>query len=190
MKTTNYNIILGSNSARRQELLSKMGFQFKVKVSNKEEIYPNKLKGKEVSEFLAIQKSDNLKENLQKNELLITADTIVVIDNKILGKPKSKEESCEMIQSLSRKKHEVITSVALTSNDKQEVFSVLTKVTFNTISEKEINFYITKYSPFDKAGSYGIQEWIGLIAIHKIEGSYTNVVGLPTSELYNKIRDF
>ncbi|MEJ6749613.1 MAG: Maf family nucleotide pyrophosphatase [Flavobacteriales bacterium] len=190
MKITNYNIILGSNSARRQELLSEMGFQFKVKVSNKEEIYPNKLKGKEVSEFLAIQKSDNLKENLQKNELLITADTIVIIDNKILGKPKSKEESCEMIQSLSGKKHEVITSVALTSNYKQEVFSVLTKVTFNTISEKEINFYITKHSPFDKAGSYGIQEWIGLIAIHKIEGSYTNVVGLPTSELYNKIRNF
>ena len=95
-----------------------------------------------------------------------------------------------MIQSLSGKKHEVITSVALTSTEKQEVFSVTTKVTFNPLSDNEINFYITKYSPFDKAGSYGIQEWIGLIAIHKIEGSYTNVVGLPTSELYSKIRDF
>lgn len=187
---TNYNIILGSNSLRRQELLSEMGFQFKVKVSDKEEVYPNKLIGKEVSEFLAIQKSDNLKENLQKNELLITADTIVVIDNKILGKPKSKEESCEMIQSLSGNKHEVITSVALTTNEKQEVFSVTTKVTFNPLSDNEINFYIENYSPFDKAGSYGIQEWIGLIAIHKIEGSYTNVVGLPTSELHSKIRDF
>ena len=190
MKTTNYNIILGSNSPRRKELLSEMGFQFKVKVSDKEEVYPNKLKGKEVSEFLAIQKSDNLKENLQKNELLITADTIIIIDNKILVKPKSKQESSEMIQSLSGKKHEVITSLALTSTEKQEVFSVTTKVTFNPLSDNEINFYITKYSPFDKAGSYGIQEWIGLIAIHKIEGSYTNVVGLPTSELYNKIRDF
>ena len=190
MNITNYKIILGSNSPRRQELLSEMGFQFELRVSNKEEVYPNKLIGKEVSEFLAIQKSDNLKENLQKNELLITADTIVVIDNKILGKPKSKEESCEMIQSLSGNKHEVITSVALTTTEKQEVFSVTTKVTFNPLSDNEINFYIENYSPFDKAGSYGIQEWIGLIAIHKIEGSYTNVVGLPTSELHSKIRDF
>jgi len=190
MKITNYNLVLGSNSPRRKEILTEMGFQFEVRVSNKEEVFLDNLKGKEVSEFLAIQKAKNLQENMKENELLITADTIVVINNKILGKPKSKEESYKMIQSLSGNKHEVITSVSLTTTDKQEVFSVTTKVTFNTISDKEINFYIENYSPFDKAGSYGIQEWIGLISIQKIEGSYTNVVGLPSQKLFEKIRLF
>ena len=190
MKITNYKIILGSNSPRRKELLSKMGIDFKVITSDKEETYPKHLKGKEVSDFLSIQKSENLKETLNENELLITADTIVLLDNKILGKPNSKEESYKMIKSLSDKKHNVITSVTLTTTKKQKTFSVSTIVIFNNISDKEINFYIENYSPFDKAGSYGIQEWIGLISIHKIVGSYTNVVGLPTSELYNKIRDF
>jgi len=190
MKITNYKIILGSNSPRRKDLLSEMGIDFKVITSDKEETYPKHLKGKEVSDFLSIQKSDNLKETLKEKELLITADTIVVLDNKILGKPKSKEESYKMIQSLSDKKHNVITSVTLTTTKKQKTFSVSTTVTFNTISDKDIHFYIEKYQPFDKAGSYGIQEWIGLTSIEKIEGSYTNVVGLPTSELYKKITIF
>jgi len=190
MKITNYNIVLGSNSPRRKEILTQMGFKFEVRVSDKEELFSDTLKGKEVSEFLAIQKSDNLKDTLQNNELLITADTIVVHDNQILNKPKTENQAIKMLTSLSSSTHEVITSFCLLSTEKREVYSETTLVTFSELSEESILYYIKKYKPFDKAGSYGIQEWIGLTSIKKIEGSYSNVVGFPTSELYKKITNF
>ena len=190
MNLTKHNIVLGSNSPRRKEILSQMGFDFKVIISDKEEKYPTNLKEKEVSEFLSIQKADHLKENLQDNDLLITADTIVVCDNIILNKPKDKLEATEMLLSISGKTHKVITSVCLQSVKKRNVFSEETLVTFSKLTEEMISFYIEKFQPFDKAGSYGIQEWIGLISIEKIEGSYTNVVGLPSSKLFQRIRNF
>lgn len=190
MKLTKYNIVLGSNSPRRKDILTQMGFDFKVITSDKEEIFPANLREKEVSEFLSIQKADYLKENLQDNDLLITADTIVVCDNIILNKPKDNLEATEMLFSLSGRTHRVITSVCLQSVKKRNVFSEETLVTFSTLTEEIISFYIETSQPFDKAGSYGIQDWIGLISIDKIEGSYPNVVGLPSSKLYQKIRNF
>lgn len=167
-----------------------MGFIFKVRVSNKEEIYPSNLNEKQVSEFLAIQKANHLIENLQDNDLLITADTIVVCKNTILNKPKDKEEAKEMLLTLSGKTHKVITSVCLQSSDKRIFFSEETLVSFSILTEEMISFYIENSQPFDKAGSYGIQEWIGIVAVDKIEGSYTNVVGLPSAKLFHEIRKF
>ena len=190
MKITNYNIILGSNSPRRREILSQMGIDFEVRVSDKEELYPENLKKEEVSKFLAIQKANNLRNELQEYELLITSDTIVLNDGEIFNKPKNEKEAKEMLQSLSGKTHQVITSVCLFSTEKIKVFSERTNVTFYELSEEMINFYIQNYNPFDKAGSYGIQEWIGYIAVEKIEGSYNNVVGFPSSRIFNEIRNF
>lgn len=189
MKITNYNLVLGSNSPRRKKILTEMGLSFEIRVSEKEEKFSESLKGKEVSEYLSKQKSKNLSDTLENNELLITADTIVVSNN-ILNKPENKEEATIMLRSLSEETHQVITSVCLTSTKKLEIFSEITEVKFSKLSEEMINYYIENYSPFDKAGSYGIQEWIGLIAIEKINGSYTNVVGLPSQKLFEKIRLF
>jgi septum formation protein len=190
MKITNYNIILGSNSPRRREILSQMGIEFEVRVSDKEELYPENLKKEEVSEFLAIQKANNLRNDLREDELLITSDTIVLNDGEILNKPKNEKEAKEMLQSLSAKTHKVITSVCLLSTEKIKFFSERTNVTFSKLSDEIIQFYIENYNPFDKAGSYGIQEWIGYIAVEKIEGSYNNVVGFPSSRVFNEIRNF
>ena len=190
MKITNYNLVLGSNSPRRKEILTEMGLSFYTRISDKEEKFSEELKGKEVSEYLSKQKSKNLSGTLENNELLITADTIVVNNNSILNKPKNKEEAILMLRSLSEETHQVITSVCLTSTKKLEIFSEITEVKFSKLSEEMIDYYIDNYSPFDKAGSYGIQEWIGLIAIEKINGSYTNVVGLPSQKLFEKIRLF
>ena len=190
MKITNYNLVLGSNSPRRKEILTEMGLSFYTRISDKEEKFSEELKGKEVSEYLSKQKSKNLSGTLETNELLITADTIVINNNSILNKPKNKEEAILMLRSLSEETHQVITSVCLTSTKKLEIFSEITEVKFSKLSEEMIDYYIDNYSPFDKAGSYGIQEWIGLIAIEKINGSYTNVVGLPSQKLFEKIRLF
>ena len=156
MNLTKYNIILGSNSPRRKDLLSKIGFDFKIIICDKEEIFPKHLKEKEVSEFLSIQKADYLKENLHNNDLLITADTIVVCDHIILNKPKNKLEAKEMLLSLSGNTHKVITSVCLQTLKKRKVFSEVTLVTFSKLTEDMISFYIERFEPFDKAGSYGI----------------------------------
>ena len=190
MNITNYNLVLGSNSPRRKKILTEMGLSFEIRISDKEENFPEKLEGKKVSEYLAKQKSNYLSETLKSNELLITADTIVVNNNIILNKPENKEEATKTLRLLSEKTHEVITSVCLSSMKKSEIFSEITKVRFSKLSEKMVSYYINNYSPFDKAGSYGIQEWIGLIAIEKINGSYTNVVGLPSQKLFEKIRLF
>lgn len=154
------------------------------------ESYQANLSPEEIAVFLAIQKSDALKSTIKADEILITADTIVVKEGKILNKPKDEQEASGMLTFLSDDMHEVITGVCLLNNEKKEVFSVNTKVFFKKLTKQEIDFYIKEYKPFDKAGAYGIQEWIGLIGIKKITGSYFNVVGLPIAELYQKLIQF
>ena len=185
-----FTIILGSASPRRKELLSDIGLKFSIQTTNKEECYPTNLKDHKIAEFLAKQKSEFLSDNLQQNDLLITADTIVSFKNKLLNKPKNKEEAFKTLNKLSENKHKVITGVCLKSKNKEIVFSATTRVTFKALSEDEIHHYINKYNPYDKAGAYGIQDWIGKIGINNINGSYTNVVGLPISELYQHLKLF
>jgi len=185
-----YNIILGSASPRRKELLSDLGLTFSILTTNKEETFSRLLKQEEIAEFLAKQKSEFLSENLQQNDLLITADTIVSFKNELLNKPKNKEEAFRTLNKLSENTHKVITGVCLKSKNKEIVFSVTTLVTFKALSEDEIHHYINKYNPYDKAGAYGIQDWIGKIGVNNINGSYTNVVGLPISELYQHLKLF
>lgn len=190
MKITNHKIILGSNSPRRQKILSDLGIPFEIRISKQQETYPLHFSRTNISEHLAKQKARNLQNTLKKNELLITADTIVIKDKIILNKPRTTKDAKNMLQLISGNSHEVITSVCLTSKNKQEIFSDITLVYFSDLSKKIIEHYIKKYNPFDKAGSYGIQDWIGLVSIKRIEGSYTNVVGLPSSKLFDKIRNF
>jgi len=183
-------IVLGSASPRRRDLLRAIINDFEIKVSDLNEEYPKGLKEKEICEFLAIQKSEVLSIKIKKNEILITADTIVIKGDQILNKPKNKQQAKEMLVSLSDSSHKVITSVCLRDQQKKLVFSSITKVFFKSLSDAEINYYVEKYKPLDKAGSYGIQEWIGMIGITKIEGSYFNVVGLPIAKLYQKLIQF
>ena len=185
-----FTIILGSASPRRKELLSDIGLKFSIQTTNKEECYPTNLKDHKIAEFLAKQKSEFLSDNLQQNDLLITADTIVSFKNKLLNKPKNKEEAFKTLNKLSGNTHKVITGICLKSKKKEIVFSVTTLVTFKALSENEIHHYINKYNPYDKAGAYGIQDWIGKIGVNNINGSYTNVVGLPISELYQHLKLF
>jgi septum formation protein len=185
-----YNIILGSASPRRKELLTDLGLIFSIQTTNKEETFSRLLKQEEIAEFLAKQKSEFLSEDLQQNDLLITADTIVSFKNELLNKPKNKEEAFRTLNKLSENTHKVITGVCLKSKNKEIVFSATTLVTFNSLSEEEIHHYINKYNPYDKAGAYGIQDWIGKIGINNINGSYTNVVGFPISELYQHLKLF
>ena len=182
-------IILGSASPRRKELLKSLGIDFEIRVKDLKEEYPKNLKEKEISEFLAIQKSEQLSKTLKSDEILITADTIVVKDDRVLSKPKDKLEAKEMLQFLSGDEHSVITSVCLRNKQKQEIFSSTTKVFFKSLSAAEIDFYVKEYKPFDKAGAYGIQEWIGLVGVEKIEGSYFNVMGLPLNKLYSELKN-
>jgi len=185
-----YTIILGSASPRRKELLTDIGLDFSIKTTEKEEDFPDKLKGKDIAEFLAKQKSEFLSENLKTTDLLITADTIVSFKNELLNKPQNKKEAFNTLSKLSGNTHKVITGVSIKTLKKEIVFSTTTMVTFNQLTEEEINFYIHNHNPFDKAGAYGIQDWIGKIGIKSIEGSYSNVVGLPTSELYERLKSF
>lgn len=190
MNLSNYKIILASGSPRRKQMLDDLGFCFNVKKTNTDESYPKTLDVNKVAEYLSIKKADSFKNKMANNELVITADTVVVIDNKILGKPSNKQEAIEMLNSLSGKEHKVITGVCLLTNEKQTAFSSITKVFFKELNEKEINYYIDKFQPYDKAGSYGIQEWIGLVGVERIEGSYFNVVGLPVQRLYTELMKF
>ncbi|MEC9209819.1 MAG: Maf family nucleotide pyrophosphatase [Bacteroidota bacterium] len=189
-KLKNYTITLGSASPRRKQLLTELGIEFTIKTTKKEEHYPEKLDGVEIVEFLAKQKANSISEELLGNYLLITADTIVVQKNKILHKPKDKGEASRILKNLSGKSHKVISGICIKSAEKEVIFSSITEVFFTNLSDEEINFYIERYTPLDKAGSYGIQEWIGFIGIKKIIGSYNNVVGLPTAELYQKLKLF
>lgn len=189
-KLKNYNIALGSASPRRKELLAELGVDFIIKTTEKAEEYPKDLEINEIAKFLAKQKAKIIEIDLEKDYLLITADTIVIQHGEIIHKPKNKQDAIEILKKLSGNSHTVITGVCITSSKKQIVFSSITDVSFTNLSNDEINFYIEKYKPFDKAGSYGIQDWIGFIGVDKIIGSYNNVVGLPTAELYQKLKLF
>ena len=189
-KLNKYNIVLGSSSPRRKKLLSDLGIHFTIKKTLAKESYPKKLNGVEIAKFLAKQKGNNIIKKLSGNFLLITADTIVVQKNKLIHRPKNKNEAKEILKNLSKKPHKVISGVCIKSNKKEIVFSETTEVIFNKLEEEEINYYIDNFKPFDKAGSYGIQEWIGYIGIKKINGSYNNVVGFPTAKFYQKLKLF
>lgn len=185
-KLKDYNVILASGSPRRQQFFKDLQIDFSINVKSIDENYPDYLKKSEITDFLADLKSKAYT-NLSDNDLLITSDTIVWLNNKALGKPKDYKEAFDMLKCLSGVSHEVITSISIKSNTFQKIINDTTKVFFKEISEKEIEYYIKNFKPFDKAGAYGIQEWIGYIAIEKIEGSYFNVVGLPVHKLYKEL---
>jgi len=185
-KLKNYNIILASKSPRRQQFFKDLNIDFTIKLKEVEELYPQQLKGIEITDYLANLKAKAYKD-LKDNDLLITSDTIVWLENKALGKPKNYHEAFVMLKNLSGKKHEVITSISIKNKNFQKIINDITTVFFKKLSDEEINYYINNYKPFDKAGAYGIQEWIGFIAIDKIEGSYFNVVGLPVHKLYKEL---
>jgi len=184
------NIILASGSPRRQQFFKDMDLSYSIRLKEIEEVYPDGLQGAEITNYLAELKANAFEKELDTNDLLITSDTIVWLNESALGKPTDAEDALAMLQKLSNKTHEVITSVCIKSIAKTEVFHCSTKVTFGTLSDEAIRYYLDQYQPFDKAGSYGIQDWIGLIGISKIEGSYTNVVGLPTELLYQKLLSY
>lgn len=183
-KLKDYKIVLASGSPRRQQFFKELDLDFEIKIKEVEEIYPDTLQGVEITNYLAKLKSAAFDNDIQPNEIIVTSDTIVWLDNKALGKPKDKQDAFLMLQSMAGKTHEVITSVCFKTINKIDILNCVTHVSFNPISDAEILYYIDNYQPFDKAGAYGIQEWIGLMAIAKIEGSYTNVVGLPTDLVY------
>ncbi|MDP5105063.1 MAG: Maf-like protein [Polaribacter sp.] len=185
-KLKNYHIILASGSPRRQQFFKDLNIDFDIQLKEVDEIYPQELKGTEITDYLADLKSKAFS-NLSEKELLITSDTIVWLENKALGKPKDAQDAFKMLRALSGKKHEVITSISIKNKFFQKIINDTTFVTFKEISDEEINYYINNYKPYDKAGAYGIQEWIGLIAISNIEGSYFNVVGLPVHKLYEEL---
>lgn len=190
LKTINYKLILASKSPRRQQLLSELGFDFEIRTKDVEEDYPPHLQRENVALFLSQLKANAFKNELKEKELIITSDTIVCLDNQIIGKPTSRANAIEMLTALSGRMHDVITAVTLTSSQKQTSFFVCTTVFFKSLSVDEITYYIDNYEPYDKAGSYGIQEWIGFIGIEKIVGSYFNVMGLPLKELYDALHAF
>ncbi len=180
-------IILGSASPRRKELLKQMGFDFRILISDVEEVYDPSTPPEDVASVLAKLKAQFLKNKLGPRQLLICCDTTVILNNEVLGKPESTNEAKNTLRSLSGKRHEVISAVCMVYGDKTIEFKDSTIIEFKTLNEGEIEYYINEYQPFDKAGSYGIQEWIGHIGISKIEGSYTNVMGLPTQLLYKEM---
>lgn len=185
-----YNFILASKSPRRQELLKSLGIDFSIQLKEVNEVYPANLPKEEIPVYLAELKAQPFKNELTKNDLLITADTVVCLEEHVLGKPGSLEEAVEMLQKLSGKQHQVITGVCLSSHNKTKSFYALTNVVFKKLTSEEINYYIDTFRPFDKAGAYGIQEWIGSIGITSIEGSFYNVMGLPVQKLYENIQSF
>ena len=184
-------IVLASNSPRRKELLAGLDISFEVRVlDNIDESYPETLPTKEIAGYISKKKADAYRQTMADDELIITADTIVVLGQEVMGKPKDDEEARRMLRELSGKTHQVITGVCLTTKDKQSNFSVETDVTFKTLSEEEIDYYVAHYRPLDKAGAYGIQEWIGHIGVTGLNGSYFNVMGLPVQRIYEALKAF
>lgn len=187
----NHKIVLASNSPRRKELLQRLGINFKVRtLFGIDESYPESLRGEDIVRYISRNKANAYKSSMAPDELLITADTIVYLDGKVLGKPKEAEEAKKMLRELSGKTHQVITGVTVLTAEKTENFAVTSQVTFCELSEEEIDYYVSNYLPFDKAGAYGIQEWIGQVAVKEIKGSYFNVVGLPVQRLYQILKKF
>ena len=185
-----YKLVLASQSPRRRELLKGLDLEFTTCSVDADESFPAELKGADAVQYICKAKADAYRPQLNDNTIAITADTVVILDDKIIGKPKSHEEAFSMIRSLSGRVHEVITAVCIFSKEKCEEFYASTEVHFSEIADEEIEYYINKYKPFDKAGSYGVQEWIGYIGIEKIVGSYFNVMGLPVKRLYDELKTF
>ena len=188
-KLKDHRVILASGSPRRKKFFEELGIQFDVKISEIKEDYPKDLRGRHISDYLARLKADALKASLKPKDILVTSDTVVWHDGESLEKASKKEEAHNMLQKLSGNWHEVITSVCITTNTTQRVVHQITKVKFKELTQDELGFYVDTFKPFDKAGAYGIQEWLGLIAIEEIKGSYTNVVGLPTHLVYKTLMD-
>lgn len=184
-----YSVVLGSNSPRRKELLGDLGIDFEVKKFSGEENYPSDMPAEKVAQYLARLKADSFT-NFDKNELYITADTVVIFEGQVLGKPESKSQAKEVLRMLSGGINAVVTGVCIQSKSKRVSFSDTTQVSFAHLSEEQIAYYVNHFNPMDKAGAYGIQEWIGLTGIVKIQGSYPNVVGLPTQMVYAHLRQF
>ena len=189
-KLNDYEIILASRSPRRQQLLQELGLKFEVVTREYSEIYPEGLGGEEIARYVAHEKAASFKNEISYNEIVIAADTIVWCNNRVLGKPVNRNDAARILKEISGNTHEVITGVSLLSQSKQFTFSDSTKVTFDSLSDEEIYYYIERYRPFDKAGAYGIQEWIGIVACSHIDGSYFNVVGLPVQKLYKELQSF
>jgi len=188
-KLRNFNVILASGSPRRQQFFKELDIDFEIRLKPVDEIYSERLKGSNISDYLAQIKALPFKGTLKSNDILITSDTIVWHENKALGKPKSKEDAFSMIKSMSGKTHEVISSVCFTMIDFAKTVNNITKVTFKKFTDEEIHYYIDTFEPFDKAGAYGIQEWIGQIGVIKLEGSYVNVMGMPIAKVYKVLTD-
>ena len=186
-----YNIVLASKSPRRQELLKGVGVEFSVITKDVDESYPSNMSVYDVAPYLSVKKAKAFNEDeLPENYMVITADTVVIVDDEILGKPKDTEGAYEMLNKISGKKHSVITGVTIRTSDKVKTFSVVSKVSFETLDKEEIEYYVNNFKPYDKAGAYGIQEWIGYIGVNHVEGSYFNVMGLPTQKLYKMLKTF
>lgn len=184
-----YNIILASNSPRRRELLSGLGINYEVRIiKDIDESFPETLKGEDIPVYISKAKAEAYLPTLKDNEMVITADTIVYTNGKVLGKPVDKDDAFAMLKNLSGNSHQVITGVCISTKSFQKTFSTVTDVTFDSLTDEEINFYIEKYKPYDKAGAYGIQEWIGFIGVSSINGSYFNVMGLPVQRLYKELK--
>ena len=183
-----YQIILASNSPRRKELMSGLGVDYVVRtLPDVDESYPDTLVGAEIPEYIAREKADAYRTMMKSGELLITADTIVWLDGKVLGKPKDREDALCMLRAMSGRTHEVFTGVCITTTEWQRSFAAQTEVRFSKLSEEEITYYIDKFQPMDKAGAYGVQEWIGFIGVENISGSYYNIMGLPVQRLYKEL---
>jgi septum formation protein len=187
-KLQKYNLILASGSPRRQQFFKDLDLDFEIRLKEIEEIYPAELQAAEITNYLAELKASAFEGELQPNDILITSDTIVWHNHKALGKPKDAADAFAILKSLSNATHEVITSVCFKTNEKISVLYEITKVTFNELTDEAIQYYLDNYKPYDKAGAYGIQEWIGFIGVSKIEGSYANVMGMPTDKVFDYLR--
>ena len=184
-----YKVILASNSPRRKELLSGLGIDYEVRtLPDVDESYPESLQGADIPLYISEEKADAYRALLQPGELMITADTIVWLDGRVLGKPKDREDALQMLRDMSGRTHEVFTGVCITTTDWQRSFAAQTEVRFAQLTEEEITYYVDRYQPMDKAGSYGVQEWIGFIGVENISGSYFNIMGLPVQRLYRELK--
>ena len=187
----NHRVVLASNSPRRKELLGGLGIDFEVRtLQDIDESYPSSLKGEEIPMYISGKKAEAYKQSMADDEMIITADTIVYDNGQVLGKPKDREEAIQMLRELSGHAHEVITGVSIVTKEKTAQFASTSKVTFAELTDEEIAYYVDHYKPFDKAGAYGIQEWIGYVAVTRIEGSYFNVMGLPIQRLYTELKNY
>ena len=184
-----YKVILASNSPRRRELLSGLDIDYTVRVMDDiDESYPDNLLCADIPCYISRKKAEAYKQQMRQDELIITADTVVCVGDTILGNPKDADDAAAMLRLLSGKTHQVITGVTLLTSEQEKTFSVVSDVTFDDLSDEEIEYYVTKYRPFDKAGAYGIQEWIGYVGVTSLKGSYFNVMGLPVQRLYNELK--